>query len=184
MGLSYYATTESSLFVGNWQDDCVRHQAWREFRGDGTNRPTHVVPSEGKFMGMAGFNPCKPIWGWDLTAGHMSSETRNLWFWEMFSHISPRIWTCMIFVQKWCNNFKMHPILNYPKILSTSLWYVSCFDVFVWILWIKWEPKMLLDSQKTACQQQECCRHHSHILSCLVKLDNKSCGKCSCLPVV
>lgn len=53
---------------------------------------------------------------------------------ERYNHISPRIWTCMIFVQKWCNNFKIHPILNYPKILSTSMWYVSCFDMFVWIL--------------------------------------------------
>lgn len=53
---------------------------------------------------------------------------------ERYNHISPRIWTCMIFVQKWCNNLKLHPILNYPKILSTSMRYVSCFDIFVWIL--------------------------------------------------
>lgn len=44
---------------------------------------------------------------------------------ERYNHISPRIWTCMIFVQKWCNNLKIHPILNSPKILSTSMWILS-----------------------------------------------------------
>ena len=61
-------------------------------------------------------------------------------------------------------------IFNYPKILSTTMWYVSRFDFFLWILRMKWEPPVFRFSDR-ACQQQECGCHHSHILSCLVKLD-------------
>ena len=87
--------------------------------GRGTWKPTHVRKVKGKFHGNVQTTKLEDdhfvrrgesMWTY-LGSGSHGKVTWVLLRWklgtfafERYNHISPRIWTCMIFVQKWCNN--------------------------------------------------------------------------------